>query len=308
MKQILYLWIKIEHIFMVSKKNIINYEGLYGDLNGKYSAEYIFLELIATRSQTFDWTIKPHIHTNLFQVFVVENGQVTFQDATQNHQIQAPCIFVIPPTHLHGLTYTPDVKGYILTISESMMEDVFKIFSATFQTFVQTKILTFFNESNSFETIIDVLKEIEKELFTEQSERGVMLKAHLINFFVRLYRMSQEEGEDPKKDGFSLTYFRKFQRNIRQSEYPKSIPEFADELNISPVHLNRICRTIAGKSAIELVHQNIIIEAQKYLLHTSYSVSEIAYLLKFEYPNYFSKLFKKYVGMSPNEYRIQDRK
>ena len=96
--------------------------------------------------------------------------------------------------------------------------------------------------------------------------------------------------------------------NIKNSEYPKSIPDFADELNITPVHLNRICNAVAGKSAIELVHQNLIIEAQKYLLHTSYSVSEIAYLLKFEYPNYFAKLFKKHTGLSPLEFRRQDRK
>ncbi|MDZ7899788.1 MAG: helix-turn-helix domain-containing protein [Arcicella sp.] len=288
---------------MIASKNITNYEGLYGDLNGKYSAEYIFLELIETRSQTFDWVIKPHIHTNLFQVFIVEKGEVSFQEATQNHQVQAPCIFIIPPTHLHGLTYTPDVRGYILSISESMMEDIFKTFSATFQSFTQIHILCHFNEPNSFQKIVEGVKEIEKELFTENIERAAMLKSHLINFFVRLYRMSQEASENIKKDSHSLTYFRKFQRSIKNSEYPKSIPVFASELNITPVHLNRICKNITGKSAVELVHQNLIIEAQKYLLHTSYSVSEIAYILKFEYPNYFAKFFKKYTNKTPTEYR-----
>jgi AraC family transcriptional regulator, transcriptional activator of pobA len=292
---------------MVSQKNIINYDGLYGDVNGQYSAEYIFLELISTRSQTFDWNIKPHIHSHLFQVFVIDNGQVSIQDTTQEHQVNAPCIFIVPPTYLHGLTYTPDVKGYILTVSTSIMEDIFKTFSGTFKTFSQTQIITHFDKENSFESTINLIKILENELFSDALERSTMLRAYLINFFVNLYRMSQE-GEEIKKDSLSLTYFRKFQQSIRNSEYPKSIPGFAEELNITPVHLNRICKSISGKSAIELVHQNVITEAQKYLLHTSYSISEIAYLLKFDYPNYFAKLFKKYVGISPKEFRILDRK
>jgi AraC family transcriptional activator of pobA len=292
---------------MVSQKNITNYEGLYGDINGQYSSEYIFLELIATRSQTFDWNIKPHIHSSLFQVFIVENGQVSIEENAQTHQVKAPCIFVVPPTYLHGLTYTPDVKGYILTVSTSIIEDIFKTFSETFKTFSQTQIITHFEEPNSFESITNLIKILEKELFREALERSAMLRAYLINFFVSLYRMNQE-GEEIKRDSPLLTYFRKFQQSIRNSEYPKSIPDFAEELNITPVHLNRICKTVAGKSAIELVHQNVINEAQKYLIHTSYSISEIAYLLKFEYPNYFAKLFRKYVGMSPNEFRTLDRK
>jgi AraC family transcriptional regulator, transcriptional activator of pobA len=292
---------------MVFQKNIINYEGLYGDVDGQFSSEYIFLELIATRSQTFDWNINPHIHSSLFQVFIVENGQVSIQENAQKHQVKAPCVFVVPPTYLHGLTYTPDVKGYILTVSTSIMEDIFKTFSETFKTFSQTQIITHFDEPNSFDSIMNLIKVLEKELFGEASERAAMLRANLVSFFVSLYRMSQE-GEEIKNDSLSLTYFRKFQQSIRKSEYPKSIPDFAEELNITAVHLNRICKAVAGKSAIELVHQNVIIEAQKYLLHTSYSVSEIAYLLKFEYPNYFAKLFKKYVGMSPKEFRVLDRK
>lgn len=89
---------------MSPTKTITNYEGLYGDEYGKYSLEYIFLELIATRSQSFDWTIKPHIHTQLFQVFIVEKGQVGFQENTLERQIQAPCIFIVPTarTRLHA--------------------------------------------------------------------------------------------------------------------------------------------------------------------------------------------------------------
>lgn len=62
------------------------------------------------------------------------------------------------------------------------------------------------------------------------------------------------------------------------------------------MHLNRICQAVVGKPALQLVQEQQVQEAQKYLRYTSYSVSEIAYLLKFEYPNYFARLFKKHTG------------
>lgn len=292
---------------MKQEKNILNFDGLYGDDYGKYSSEYIFLELIATRSQTFDWSIKPHIHTQLFQVFIVQKGSLLFQEATKEQELHAPCIMLIPPTKLHGLVYTPDVEGYILTLSESIMDDIFKTSNPIWQTYEDIRILNSFEDEISFEQLLKILVNIEAELFRENPERFLMLRSYLTQFFIHLHRLNKQV-EAQKGDSLMMIHFRKFQHNIKHSEYPKSIPEFADELNITPVHLNRICKAVAGKSAIELVHQNLIHEAQKYLIHTSYSISEIAFLLKFEYPNYFAKLFKKYVGMTPNEFRLQDRK
>ena len=289
----------------MSEKAILHFDGLYGDVSGRYSSEYIFLELIATRSQTFDWRIKPHIHSSLFQVFIVENGSLTFQTATQVHTLNAPCIILIPPTLLHGLVYSPDVRGQILTISDSIIEAIFKTSSSIWQTFSEIRLLTRFDEGLCFEKILELLTQIEIELFGEQPERLPMLRAYLTQFFIHLHRLTKQEIHPT--DSLMMSHFRKFQQSIKQSDYPKSIPEFATELNITPVHLNRICRAVAGKSAIELVHQNLIGEAQKYLLHTAYSVSKIAYMLKFEYPNYFAKLFKKHVGVSPVEYRQQHR-
>jgi AraC family transcriptional regulator, transcriptional activator of pobA len=77
----------------------------------------------------------------------------------------------------------------------------------------------------------------------------------------------------------------------------------ADELAITPVPLNRICRLVAGKSASQLMQDHILDEACQYLTYTSYSVSEIAYLLHFEYPNYFARFFRKHTGTFPTEFR-----
>ncbi len=208
---------------------------------------------------------------------------------------------------LHGLVYSPEVEGQILTLSESIVEDIFQTSSLIWNTLDEIRILTDFDEIPTFKIFQNILENISTELFEENPERNVMLKAFLVQFFINLHRINKQE-EAQKGGSMVLLHFRKFQQNIKYSIYPKSIPEFAEELGITSVHLNRICNAVAGKSAIELVHQNIISEAQKYLLHTSYSISEIAYLLKFEYPNYFAKLFKKHVGLSPLEFRRKDRK
>ena len=259
-----------------SDKSILHFDGLYGDVSGRYSAEYLFLELIATRSQTFDWRIKPHIHSSLFQVFIVENGTLTFQETAQAHSLTAPCIMLIPPTLLHGLVYSPDVRGQILTVSDSIVEAIFKTSSPVWQTFSEIRLLTRFDEGLPFEKILELLAQIETELFGEHPERLPMLRAYLTQFFIHLHRLARQEAHT--SDSLTMTHFRKFQQSIKHSDYPKSIPEFASELNITPVHLNRICRAVAGKSAIELVHQNLIGEAQKYLLHTAYSAVSYTHL------------------------------
>jgi AraC-like DNA-binding protein len=58
-----------------------------------------------------------------------------------------------------------------------------------------------------------------------------------------------------------------------------------------------------GKTAIDLIHLYVISEAKNLLVGADHSVSEIAYELGFENPPYFSRLFKKETGMSPNEFK-----
>ena len=60
-----------------------------------------------------------------------------------------------------------------------------------------------------------------------------------------------------------------------------------------------------GKTAQEYIQLELINMAKERILDTDKTISEIAYGLGFQYPQHFSRLFKKCVGCTPNEYRQQ---
>jgi len=84
-----------------------------------------------------------------------------------------------------------------------------------------------------------------------------------------------------------------------------TVNNMAAQINISPKYLSDILKQETGKTALELIHLYLISEAKNMLVESDRSISEIAYQLGFENPPYFSRLFKKEVGLSPKEFKNQ---
>jgi len=82
-----------------------------------------------------------------------------------------------------------------------------------------------------------------------------------------------------------------------------TVQYISERLHISPNYLSDMLRTLTGQSTQQHIHDRLIEKAKEILTTTSLSVSEIAYRLGFEYPQSFSKLFKKKTNESPLEYR-----
>ncbi|MBO9489090.1 helix-turn-helix transcriptional regulator [Endozoicomonas sp. G2_1] len=89
------------------------------------------------------------------------------------------------------------------------------------------------------------------------------------------------------------------------SDHIPTVEELASELNVTPRYLSDGLKVETGKTALENIHSHQIDRAKNLLLGSDDSVATIAYALGFEYPQYFSRLFKNKVGMTPTEYRNQ---
>lgn len=79
---------------------------------------------------------------------------------------------------------------------------------------------------------------------------------------------------------------------------------FADELNVSPAYLSDMLRTLTGQNTQQHIHHALIEKAKRLLVTTSLSINETAFQLGFEYPQYFSRLFKSKTGQTPAAFRF----
>lgn len=77
----------------------------------------------------------------------------------------------------------------------------------------------------------------------------------------------------------------------------------ADQLHFSANYFGDLIKKETGKSAIEYIHLAVINRVKVLLASTSKTVSEIAYEVGFQYPHHLSRVFKKVVGCTPNEFR-----
>lgn len=98
------------------------------------------------------------------------------------------------------------------------------------------------------------------------------------------------------------TYYK--EGKLSESGTP-SIEYFSNKVHLSANYLSDLLKKETGYSARDHINNFIIDKSKTLLLRKRDSVSEIAYTLGFNYPHYFSRLFKNKTGLTPLQYRKQ---
>lgn len=117
--------------------------------------------------------------------------------------------------------------------------------------------------------------------------------------------VDEESQERQKKESSQKDLL--FQRFItmisRHGNTEREVNAYAKQLLITPKYLSAICKEKSGRTALDWITEATVRNLKYYLLHTDFTVKEIAYKMDFPDVSFFCKYTKKHLGMTPLEYR-----
>jgi len=125
----------------------------------------------------------------------------------------------------------------------------------------------------------------------------------LLNYSERFYTRQFRTRGSVESD--IVTRFQSLLREHFENDKERLITagDIASQLAMSTHYLSDLLRNLTGQNTQQHIHAFLIERAKSLLLTTRLSVNEIAFSLGFDYPQYFSRLFKSKTGQTPLEFR-----
>lgn len=247
----------------------------------------------------------PHKHS-FFHLILFTKGKGAHSIDFNFYTIQENQIYFMIPGQVHTWAFEGDMEGYVVNFS-----------AAFFKSFLlRTEYLESFSffSGNSDESVLNLSNEVAgpvKAIFEElvgqargtNAFRWDMIRVLLLKIFIQIEQHTTVH-EATHVPNYNYALLRNFQRLIEKNFATLKLPmEYAELLYITPNHLNALCKDQAGISAGEMIRNRIILEAKRLLIHPEVTISDISYTLNFNDNSYFTKFFKKQVGVTPEEFR-----
>jgi AraC-like DNA-binding protein len=171
-----------------------------------------------------------------------------------------------------------------------------------------------FFTSEEEETITWLFTKIHQELVAHKSNANTDIILSLLSailayadiFYQRQFRESAMQAI-PVTSKVKALLQQHYNDLSRPVKHIPTVTSIAQELHLSPNYLTDLIREETGKSTINLIHEFIIEQAEILLLQTDMNVGNVAHNLGFDNAPYFSRLFKKTIGSTPNQIRKQGK-
>ena len=246
---------------------------------------------------------EPHRHDSYLMVFFT-NGTGIHEIDFDRFDIKNGSLFVLQPGQMHHWSLSEDIEGYVIIFSQELYNLYFgqkKINDYNFYHSIHNRPEMVFEENERIKIL-----PFFNLLIEENKQNNKLQLDKLLNILDCIHiEISRKYSETYSHQAHSYNIkIDAFEQLLEHNFKAEKAPSFyAEKLNITLKHLNRICNEILQKTATEVIMDRVILEIKRMLIDKQLAVNEVAYKVGYEDYSYFSRVFKKQTGFSPTEFR-----
>lgn len=288
-------------------RHVPTYE-LYGETSGKEPDFWLHCETIPSRSSLHHWEIKLHRHASFFQILYIDAGAGDAIFGERSHAIQPPAVVTIPPGFEHGFRFSRDIDGLVITMLSANLSHLPGDRSRLGEWLAAPRLTALDPQDPDAAYLMQSLRRLGDEYRNNRSGRSELLASYAALALQLTARISYQEDISQFPSDKNERRMEQLTGLIEQhfrSHRPASF--YAREIGISPTHLNRIVRSMTGKTAHDLIAGKLVDAAKRELIFTLASVQEVSHRLGFADPAYFSRFFLKHAGETPKDWRKREK-
>jgi AraC-like DNA-binding protein len=159
-------------------------------------------------------------------------------------------------------------------------------------------------DKQSAEFLLQLFKRLFFEYSTYGLERSDIIQPYLFVLLCEINQVCPPETPAARPRPGTNAIFREFRELVYAHFRTKHlVKDYAALLHVTPNHLNKTIKAFTGRSPTRWIDEIILSEAKTLLRQTSFSVSQVAREVGFEDQSYFARLFRKYEGVTPIQFR-----
>lgn len=269
---------KIKYVSLPDPKRFLQVESL------SYNNPYDFHQL--------------HRH-DYFEVVFVQSGNGYHNIDFKRFDISAGNIYIIYPGQVH-LMNRGDAEGLLIQFRKDIFEYIHPL-----------KHYHFYNRASEIEVseslfshLYDLCQRINAIYQQKADMNMVRHKAfsYLQIILICLLEQQHELINNNKGHQTLSHYLSLLEGNITEN---RKVAEYADMIGCSPDKLNEVCKSTLGKTASEILHEELLLEIRRMLLLDQLSLKELTYKFNFENQANFNAYIKSKTGLSPGELQKQ---
>jgi AraC family transcriptional activator of pobA len=284
---------------------------LYGETQAASAqTDIVHVEDIQSRSRKYLWKIDTHRHTLLSQCILITTGPVAAVLDETRSALAGPAVMIVPAGTVHSFRFRADTQGYVLTFD---LARVLSMASAAHQSpieslFSMPRAIDLRGDPQLALRVEHLLERLSHE-FRQPDNWDAPVGSWLACSALWILALGSAGDGTPElhvsRDTERLRAF----RHLIESQYLKHWPveRYARRLALSETSLNRLCGRLAGRTAFDMIQRRLVLEARRRLVYAASSISSIADELGFKDPAYFSRFFRRHLGVGPKDFRHRHR-